>query len=197
MTTLPHVPINKSQYDPASYIDESKKLNHIEFIEFLHSMLLENGIDASFAFPEEPRTVTIEVIGREPAEMSSRTLGVSFRHNRPTEWKKEKNILTNTEETYKIQFWDNTIKVSIWEKNTLDAEKLAFFVESVLIKKYHFMRKHVDNVILKGRLNPGFSSGYNDRKLYGIPLVITFRTSEMFYESNPVIKDIKTDISVI
>ena len=188
--------IDLSQYDPQGFIIENDKKNHIDFIEFIASQMLEAGVQVSLVYPEEPRNVTIEIIDRKPAQMSSKTLGVSHTQRRPMEWKKEENIITNTEETYKIMFFDNVLRVTIWEKSTLDAEKLAHLVETILIKKYHFFRKHVDNVIYEGRLNPGFSSAYNDRKLYSIPLIVKFRTSEMFYESNPVIREIKTDVDL-
>jgi hypothetical protein len=197
MLTQSYEPIALENSDPQGYIDSNEKYNHIEVVEWFANMLSEVGVSASFVFPEETKAVTIEVTERSPATFSSKTLNESGVTRRPVHWKTEYNIVENLEENYKIQFYDNTIKISVWNNSILDAEKTAYLIEDIIVKKYHFIRKHVDNLNYKGRLIPGFSSAYEDRKLYVIPLIVTFRTSEMFCESNPVIRSITPTVGLV
>lgn len=187
---------NFENYDPEEFLKLNGKMNHIDFMELISNELALAGVRATFAYPEIKSSVTLEVIERGPSTFGSKVLNTSKVMDFPYSWKERTNITNNTEESFKIRFMDNVLRVTVFDENTLDAEKTAYVIETLITKKYSFFRKYVDNLGYKGRLNPGFSSAYNDRKLYIIPLLIEFRTSEIFYESSPLIRSVNTEISV-
>lgn len=188
--------ITAEESSPDDFIDNNGKVNHIGLIEKLAEILQESNIRVSYAYPEESGLATIEVVERGPAELSSKTIGSSGVMRSPYKWKETRNITDNTETSYMVQFFDNTIQLTCWGKNVLETEMLASVVETIIIKKYQLLRKYVDSINYRGRLRPGFSSAYNDRKMYSIPLVIEFRTSEIFYESNPIIRSVDARIDL-
>lgn len=191
MTTIDYENIPLEQHDPKGFVDSNSKLNHIGFVDVLHKLFKESGVDATYSYPEEPSSVTVEIVERGPATLSSKTIGEQSTMRRPYKWKEEFNVTDNTETSYKIQFFDNVALITCWGQSILDTEIIAAKIEAVFIKKYQVLRKNVDSVNYQGRLKPGFSSAYNDRKLYSIPLVVSFRTSEIFYESSPILREIE------
>lgn len=179
---------------PELFIKKNDKLNHIDFMTLIIEELIAVGVNVSFIYPEECSNVTLEITERSPAIMSSKTIGHAGVVNRPIAWKDEYNIVDGTIDTYNINFYDNVIRLTVYDRNVLDAEKTAILIETLISKKYHHFRKHVDNLKYNGRLTSGFSSAYNDRKLYSIPMMYSFRTSEIFYESNPPIREVVVDL---
>lgn len=170
------------------------KLNHIEFMKLLVDSFNDNGINSSFSYPEENFNVTLEIIERGPAEVSSKVIGRSHTINRPIILKDEYNIVNSENEIKKVTLMDNKLRITIFDQNTITAEEVAEKIEKILISNYNYYRKYIDNLIYQGRLISGFSSSYNNRKMYIIPLVYTFRTSEISYESNPIIREVEARV---
>ena len=102
--------------------------------------------------------------------------------------------MDNISEVKMVTLMDNKLRITIFDRNVISAEETAIKIEKIISSNYNYYRKYIDNMIYEGRLLSGFSSSYNDRKMYIIPLIYTFRTSEISYESNPVVREIETRI---
>ena len=170
------------------------KLNHIDFMKLLIKTFNDAKISASFTYPEENFSVTLEIIERSPSELSSNILGRSHRINRPIQIKEEYNIVENESEIKKLTLMDNKLRITIFDQNVINAEEIAEKIEKIININYNYYRKYIDNIVYQGRLISGFSSSYNNRKMYIIPLIYTFRTSEISYESNPVVREIEARV---
>ena len=175
-------------------MNNDEKVNHIGFIKILMDSIDSANIRSSLVYPEENISVTLEIIERHPSKVSSNVIGKSHTINRPIQLKERYDIMDNISEVKMATLMDNKLRITIFDRNVISAEETAIKIEKIISSNYNYYRKYIDNMIYEGRLLSGFSSSYNDRKMYIIPLIYTFRTSEISYESNPVVREIETRI---